>query len=56
MRNLQNDMKTEAAGSFKVAVNAITSQQTAFFIVTTRITSNLRDQSGPTIHTNLPSV
>jgi len=49
-------MKTEAAGSFKAEVNVITSQQTAFIIVTTMITSNLRDQSGYTIHTNLPSV
>jgi hypothetical protein len=49
-------MTIEAAGSFKAAVNAITSQQAAFFIVTTMITSNLRDQPGPTIHTNLPSV
>lgn len=56
MRNLQNDMKIEAAGSFKAAVNTLTSEQTSFFIVTTMITSNLRDQSGPTIHTNLSSV
>jgi len=48
MRNLQTDTKIEAAGFFKAAVNAITSQHRAFFIVTITITSNLRDQSGHT--------